>query len=310
VTRQQSCPACGGVVGPWLVVEPADASLTGSYALSRCDRCGTARTQGAVSASAHESGTYRPVAPRGRRLIEALLNVFAKEKVRILRRVSAPGSRVLDVGAGRGRFVTTARAAGYAVSGIEPSRQGISLSTAAGADVRQASIEDAGVADESLDVVTLWHVLEHLEDPAAAIRSLSAWLRPGGIIIVAVPNLASLQAWIGRNRWFHLDVPRHRTHFSPAGLDALMRSAGLDPFFERHVLLEHNAYGMWQTWTNHITSSPAYLYNLLKRNVPLRGSDVLRTAAAAALIPVAVIIELGAGVLGRGGTFVVAARRR
>ena len=118
------------------------------------------------------------------------------------------------------------------------------------ARVQRAGIDDAQVAPGSVDVVTLWHVLEHLDVPALALERIGSWLRPGGGLLVGVPNLASLQARIGRERWFHLDVPRHRVHYTPAGLRALLRAHGFDVLETRHVLLEHNPFGMWQTLAN------------------------------------------------------------
>jgi hypothetical protein len=124
-----------------------------------------------------------------------------------------------------------------------------------------------------------------------------------------VPNLASLQALVGGERWYHLDVPRHRVHFTPAGMDALLQSAGFEPVERHHVLAEHNPFGMWQSAVNRFSRHPSYLYNLLKRNAPLRSGDLAVTVAALPLVPVAALVELAAGLGGRGGTIAVLARR-
>jgi SAM-dependent methyltransferase len=225
----------------------------------------------------------------------------------------APPASLLDAGAGRGRFVAAARAAGYEARGIEPSLRGVEAARALGVPVRQASIETAenpaGTWTNSIEIVTLWHVLEHLEDPGAALQRIRDWMVPGGGLLVGVPNLASLQARIARRRWYHLEGPRHRVHFTPGGLDALLRAHGLEPLRTEHVLLEHNPFGMWQSLVNLITRHPSYLYNLLKRNAPLRSPDLLVTIAALPLAPVAAVIELFAGLAGRGGTIAVLARR-
>ena len=159
-------------------------------------------------------------------------------------------------------------------------------------------------------MVTLWHVLEHLDDPAAALDRVASWLRPRGGLLIGVPNLASLQARIGGERWYHLDVPRHRMHYTPAGLEALLRSCGFTVLAVRHTLLEHNAFGMWQTLVNRVTRHPSYAYNVLKRNAPVRSPDLAISVAALSLLPLAAGIELVAGAAGRGGTIAVLARRR
>jgi SAM-dependent methyltransferase len=222
---------------------------------------------------------------------------------------ASPGARLLDVGAGRGRFVLSARAAGFEAFGIEPSSRGASAATAAGAPVDQVAIADAAIPAGSVDAATVWHVLEHLDDPLAAVSRIGSWIKPGGALLVGVPNLDSWQARVGGERWYHLDVPRHRVHFTTAGVRALLIRAGFQPVRFEHLLLEHNPFGMWQSLVNRYTSTPSYLYNLLKRNAPLRSVDALVTLAALPLSPVAALVEAAAGLLGRGGTVAVLARR-
>jgi SAM-dependent methyltransferase len=214
---------------------------------------------------------------------------------------------LLDVGAGRGRFVAAARAAGWAASGIEPSERGVS----AAASVYGVSLERGGLADASgtWDVVVLWHVLEHLDDPGAALALLSSLVAPGGTLLVGVPNLASVQARIGGSRWYHLDLPRHRTHFTPAGLRALLERHGFAVEREQHALLEHNPFGLWQTVVNRFTRTPSWLFRALKRDAPLLHSDALVTLLLLPLAPVALLAERAFAGLRRGGTIAVVARR-
>jgi 2-polyprenyl-3-methyl-5-hydroxy-6-metoxy-1,4-benzoquinol methylase len=155
----------------------------------------------------------------------------------------------------------------------------------------------------------LWHVLEHLDDPAAALARVASWLAPGGVLLLGVPNLASAQARVGGARWFALDVPRHRTHFTVEGAHALLRAAGLEPVTTHHVLAEHNPFGMWQSAASRLTRTPSYLYHLLKRNAPARSRDLPISLLALAFAPLAVLAELAAGLARRGGTVAICARR-
>ncbi len=162
----------------------------------------------------------------------------------------------------------------------------------------------------SLDAVTLWHVLEHLDEPRDALARIAPWLEPGGDVLVAVPNLASIQASIGGERWYHLDVPRHRVHFTADGLVELLVATGFRPCRISRFSLEYGPFGMWQSLVSRTTHHPSYLYNLLKRNVPLDGHDLALTAAAVPLAPFAAMAELLAGLLAsRGGAIAVTARR-
>jgi hypothetical protein len=76
-----------------------------------------------------------------------------------------------------------------------------------------------------------------------------------------------------------------------------------------HVLAEHNPFGMWQSLLSRVTRHPSYVYNLLKRNAPVRSPDLAISLAAVPLAPLAAILELAGGVARRGGTIAVVAQR-
>ncbi len=301
------CPACGGALAPWIVAHSAEPNIDEPIALLRCGNCGTAVTGAPAPPDAHEAGAYAAARPRLSVALGPLLRWFDRRR---LARLGAPeGARLLDVGAGRGRFVATALASGFQAEGIEPSRRGVTAAASEyGVALRQATLGEAVVEPGSVEAITLWHVLEHLDDPGAALERIARWLRPDGRLLVAVPNLASLQARIGGPRWYHLDLPRHRTHFTAAGLETLLRRHGLEPLRTSHVVAEQNPYGMWQTLVNRFTRTPSYLYNLLKRNAPARSLDLVVTIAFLPMTIPAALLELAAGLARRGGTISVLAR--
>ncbi len=307
----RSCPACGShALVPWRFVPGSDPALSGDYELARCASCGTAVTLAPAPPDAHEAGAYGGGAPRGSGLAAPILRGFTRRRLGLLAHAGArPPGRLLDIGAGRGRFVAQARAAGWDAHGIEPSQRGVDGARAIGVELERAGIDDAGVPAGSLDAATLWHVLEHLDDPGRALARIAGWLRPGGLLLVGVPNLGSVQARAGGARWYHLDVPRHRTHFTVGGLQALLRSCGLEPVSTHHMLMEHNPFGLWQSLVSRATRTPSWLYHALKRNAPLRSRDAVVTAMALPLAPVAVVAEVAFGLARRGGTVAVVARR-
>jgi SAM-dependent methyltransferase len=205
--------------------------------------------------------------------------------------------------------VAAANLAGYDAVGLEPSPRGGEAAGRWRERIQRTGIEEAQIESGSLDAVTLWHVLEHLEDPRVALSRIHGWLGPGGAVLVGVPNLDSLQARLGGPRWYHLDVPRHRTHFTTAGLNRLLAAEGFSVRRTHQLVMEHNPFGMWQTLVSSLTSTPSYLYNLLKRNAPVRSPDLLITVAAIPLAPLAAALELAAGLSGHGGTVAVVATR-
>jgi SAM-dependent methyltransferase len=291
-----SCPACGGALASWLEVpagEPGDSRL---FPLLRCSSCGSAVTGGdPPDPSAYASGVYAPGAPRFAALVRSAQRLVDRQVAGLLR---GAGPRVLDAGAGRGRLVASLRRAGFSASGIDPSGRGDSI--------ERRAIEEHTDAD--LDAVVLWHVLEHLDDPLAALDRVRSWLRPGGVVLVGTPNLASLQARIAGPGWLHFDVPRHRTHFTVAGLRALLSRSDLSPGRTVHMVWEHNPASMWMALLTRLGMTPNFPFHLLKRNVPAQPRDLALLALGVPLAPVALALEVGAASVRRGGTVAVVAK--
>jgi SAM-dependent methyltransferase len=297
-----TCPACGGEATTWLTApgfEPAD---TARYEIARCASCGSGITQGPEPApDAYSSGIYTPERPpRLPRLVGLRRKIGVLLPLRALRRSGVrPPAHVLDAGAGTGGLVAALAAKGYEAEGIDTSPRG--------ENVRRASILEYETGNR--DAVVLWHTLEHVADPHAVVARVASWLRPGGVVLVAAPNLGSLQARIAGREWFHLDLPRHRTHFTQAGLRACMRGAGIEPGRTWHLVPEHNFHGMWFALLTRLGMTPGFPFHALKRNVPLRARDLALVALAGPLLlPVAVVLELAACAARRGGTIVMAGR--
>ncbi len=146
----------------------------------------------------------------------------ALDRFRRLAPILKRGYRVLDFGAGSGEVVFVLRAVGYEASGFEPN-DGYArfASEVLGLPIRHGFYQDTRIEPESQDVVTAFHVMEHLESPYDALRHVRDWLRPGGQLLVEVPNVEAVCQW-PRSRF-------HRAHlysFSPAALEMVGRKAG------------------------------------------------------------------------------------
>lgn len=258
-------------------------------------------------AEAYESGQYALVPPRAGGTVRAFQQRVVHQPVRFLRRAGLDrGARVLDIGAGPGRLVEALAAAGYEARGIEPSRRSAALAHQAGRAVARRELFDH--SDSDLDAAVLWHVLEHLDDPPAALVTVRAWMRPGGLLLVGVPNLASLQAEIAGDSWFHFDAPRHRVHFTADGVRRLLVRSGFEVVRTHHLVTEQNFHGMWMALLSRIGVRPGFPFHFLKRNIDARASDVALTVAGMPLLPLAALLELGATAVRRGGTVAVVAR--
>ena len=142
-------------------------------------------------------------------------------------RARVAGSRLLDVGAGSGFFVAAARGEGFSAIGVEPSDLSARYArTQLGVDVRTGFLDTAGLSERDFDVVCMWHVLEHAPDPLALLRDVHVRLRPGGRLVVEVPNIESVGARLLGGRWAHLDPTAHVCHFRPRSMAAALQTAG------------------------------------------------------------------------------------
>ena len=162
-------------------------------------------------------------------------------------------------------------------------------------------------------MVVMWHVLEHVRDPKKNIETAARILKPGGRLVVAVPNFASLQARLGRGRWFHLDVPRHLFHFTPETLRGLLTRAKFSQVRTSFLSIEQNPFGLLQTSLNLLFGRPNRLYKALKRGTQAGlslGHLLFWRGVYWALMPLAVLLSTVESLLGRGGTFYVISEKR
>lgn len=136
------------------------------------------------------------------------------------------GSSILDYGCGTGDFLVYAKERNLKIRGVEPNSQALKLASKKLGEsvVSNLSIEEL---DMKFDVITLWHVLEHISDLYPFIENLKSKLNPGGKIYVAVPNHLSYDAKFYGKYWAAYDVPRHLWHFSPQSLEKIFNSFGM-----------------------------------------------------------------------------------
>lgn len=247
--------------------------------------------------------------------VEAWVRLIARRHVRFLSRRVPPGGRILDVGCGRGVVLSALADRGFEVHGFEQSEaavQGVDPR----AKIRVADcLADAAYPDASFDQVLLWHVLEHLADPAGTLEEIRRILRPGGHLVVAVPNFGSLQArWAGP-AWFHLDPPRHLYHFTPAALGQMLSRCGFDIRSTHHFSLRQNPFGWVQSALNRSARLPRNgLYVLLHRSP--QAEQAYDAATRRRLrwaywlgMPVGLALSIGAALVRSGATMHVVAER-
>ncbi|MGH0031853.1 MAG: methyltransferase domain-containing protein [Myxococcota bacterium] len=310
------CPACGADrAAPRFQVEGIAARVV------VCDDCGLGRFEPMLTAGEirglYPDEYYGEPGVKFQPLVERLVRLVGERHISFLSRGLARGDRVLDVGCGRGVILGALADRGLEVHGVE-----ISAEAARGADPRAEiriveHLADAGYPDAFFDEVVIWHVLEHLHDPQGTVREVQRILKPGGRLIVAVPNFSSIQARWSQDAWFHLDLPRHLYQFPLGALRRMLEGAGFEVRSDHHFSLRQNPFGWIQSGLNRLSFLPRNgLYVLLHRRASREAPPYdLRTRCllwlglvlAAPLAAVATVVET---LLRDGATVHVVAVRR
>ncbi|RAK63267.1 methyltransferase [Hymenobacter edaphi] len=227
--RVEQCPICGNSeFRPKMVVEDYSVSHE-SFAITQCTACSllltNPRPDEASLGRYYESPAYISHTDTHQGLINQVYKVARKftvrQKVALLAREAPRRGRVLDYGCGTGYFLHAAKEAGWQIAGFEPNDSARRLAEQNTAQPI-AHGELSQFAPASFDVITLWHVLEHILDLNATLEQLVTLLKPDGILVIAVPNAESPDAQYYREQWAAYDVPRHLYHFTAKTVGRLL----------------------------------------------------------------------------------------
>lgn len=299
-----ACGCCGSPLGAVGIESPDRLhGVPGTFGVAECGTCGSGRTLPLVSEeglAAFYPSAYVPhrtgAGGGGRSRVAGAVDLGSRairawQASRMLAspalsaaRTLAPG-RALDVGCGRGDLGAVLVERGWRVNGVEPSLEACAAARERGVDAWPGTLASVSLEAEAYDLVTFVHSLEHTVEPVADLERVAAALRHGGTVAVIVPHFGGAQARLFRGRWFHLDLPRHRHHFTDEGLRRALREAGLEV---RRTVTSTSAVGL----------AGSLQYALLGRWALREGLGLrLTTALSQATWPLARLFDLAA----RGG---------
>ncbi|TMC76345.1 MAG: class I SAM-dependent methyltransferase [Chloroflexi bacterium] len=271
--RPRRWPRCGYVTGD-------------RFDVVQCRRCGFATTH-PVPASLDR---YYP--PRYRRF-----NPFAAFVLHYLylRRVGGwvarlgPSGLALEIGSGTGWMLRALRERGWRVVGSERSAEAAAASRAAAGVPMFAGDLEAVRPAPVLDLIIMFHVLEHLADPLAALRAAAARLRPGGTLVLGLPNNASWQARVAGSYWMHLDVPRHLCHFSPDTIERALSLTGFRLIRITFRSFEHDPLGWIQSGLDALGFEQGFVLKRLVGMHERRSGPLATLGAYLVALPLGVI---------------------
>jgi len=215
----------------------ADASVV------KCRSCGhlyTKLTKPVDVASLYSDEVYEVVENR-KSIFDKILSWEYRRVLRSAKKLLSPPYQLLDFGSGKGKLGSLAKEGGWEVKCVETSAQRAAYAREIyGLDVSSDFFTSGQIFGMRFNLITLFHVLEHLPEPTALLAELTqANLDRNGILLIEVPNIKSWQARLSGSRWMHLDVPRHINHFSPARLEKFMNALAFEPvrksFFSFHL---------------------------------------------------------------------------
>jgi 2-polyprenyl-3-methyl-5-hydroxy-6-metoxy-1,4-benzoquinol methylase len=298
-----TCGICGGQARPFLCVRDYNRRVSDEvFHYHRCEECQSLFLDPAPD----DLGPYYPDDYYQFPLTLAARAAAAepeRHKLDLLARYVPQGS-VLEIGPGGGGFAFLAERAGYDFTAIEMEGEACRyLEEQVGVKVMH-SADPRGAMEESghiYDAIAMWHVLEHLRDPIAVLATAARLVRPGGSLVVAVPNPAALQLRIFRRFWTHIDAPRHLQLIPSRRLVEALTRLGLEVVFNTCTDeggLGWDAFG-WQFSTANLLTGPlAWLprFRLLRLLRPL----------AAVVVALARPLERRPG---RGTTYTLVATR-
>ncbi len=225
----KSCPVCTGSASEKFLTLK-DHSISGeTFNISRCKTCGFKYTNPIPSEDTigkyYQSKNYISHSDTNKGLINKLYHLVRKQslksKLKLVNQSGAEKGTILDIGCGTGYFLQACKETGWKTEGMEPDP---SARTLAEKNTSQSIYSDLfSIKEEKkYDVITLWHVLEHVHKLNESIQHIHKLLKDNGRLIVAVPNCNSYDSITYNEFWAAYDVPRHLYHFTPPDMDKLL----------------------------------------------------------------------------------------
>jgi 2-polyprenyl-3-methyl-5-hydroxy-6-metoxy-1,4-benzoquinol methylase len=200
-----------------------------SFMLVLCDKCNTKITSPRPDQieinKYYESPDYISHTNQGNNIINKLYKIIRSytinSKIKLINNLTEKG-KILDIGCGTGEFLIKCKKNKWEVIGIEPNINARNNNSLTKENLIYKDFNDLNTKKD-FNIITLWHVLEHLYDPLEIMKKLRTLLKPGGYLIIAVPNHESLDAKYYKENWAAYDVPRHLYHFSKKSINSLAK---------------------------------------------------------------------------------------
>ncbi len=285
------CQICGSDKNVPFLTVPNRFKIEETFYLVKCGRCGLVflnpRPQPEFMALHYEEDNYQPHQLADESFFDKIYKFLRNWNIRYKRYLIERYFRnvsLLDFGCGSGEFLLAMKNSGWQVSGVESAPKARTITKNLMLNVKD-NIEGF---DNKFDVITLWHVLEHIYDLHNLIENLKARLKNDGIIVVAAPNLRCIDAQKFGPNWAAYDAPRHLCHFSPKEIYKIFkmydlhiidyRTLFIDTWYNSllSLQLESDLHGKKYPWSGMVKfGTIAFLSTFMETIVPFYSSSLI-----------------------------------
>lgn len=229
--RLDNCPICNKEEFKNFMVVKDNSVSKESFVIVQCENCGfkftNPRPDEENIGKYYESEDYVSHSNKSTNLTNTayklVRNYTIKQKVDLINRLSEKG-KILDYGCGTGNFLEACQKNGWLVNGFEPNKLAREQAQQLlDIDITSDSATLNQLPDHNFEIITMWHVLEHVHTLNTTFKNLIQLLKPEGKIIIAVPNADSHDAALYKENWAAYDVPRHLYHFTQATMKRFLK---------------------------------------------------------------------------------------
>jgi ubiquinone/menaquinone biosynthesis C-methylase UbiE len=272
-----------------------------SYSLTRCQDCHLIYTESItdkVLSAAYCKNYYGSSNSKFFGVIEALISFGHKKQAKKILALhsrkcekNAP-LKVLDIGCGRALLLQEFQKTGAHCTGIERNEYPASDNNI---EYFVGSLSDPELTDRTFDIIIIWHVLEHITELGGLLKELGKHLEHDGLLVISVPSFSSWQSRFFKQYWFHLDLPRHVSHFTSCWLNNTLTKQGLSIIQQSSFTPSQNIYSFIQSTLNKVFPHHSNrLYKLLIQRQDWKDclALVFWSALATMILPIAIIETL------------------
>lgn len=201
-------------------------------------------------------------------VFEKAMDYFRFLRAKKIAKYMPENGKILDIGCGNGRFLMSINKAGnYKLFGIElPGNSAKRASRHPEINLKVGRLQQDDFNPETFDVVSMFHVFEHLDNPSELLDLIDVIIKKNGHLVMSFPNIGSNQSRKFKGNWLHLDPPRHLFFFENIDIIRIMKSRGYDLVREDYLSTEQNPFGLVQSQLNNWVAKRDLLFESLKGN--------------------------------------------